>query len=99
MAEFAKEIRVETDRAGAPYITIDGQPFPWHTAGIVIPAPSRDQFPTITVTIPAEKVVMVNEMQPPAPRVSREDEIANGPYRCRHPGCSGLHAMPSEVCC
>lgn len=96
--EFPKEIRIETDRTGAPRIAIDGQPFPWHTAGIVVPPPSRDQFPTITVTIPAEKVVMVNELQPPASVGSRDDEIAKGPYRCGHPGCLGRHSL-SEVCC
>jgi hypothetical protein len=64
--ELAKEIRVETTRAGAPCITIDGQPFPWHTAGIQTPPAALGQFPTITVTIPAEKVVMVNEMMPKA---------------------------------
>ncbi len=64
--EFPKEIRVESDENGAPRITIDGQPFPWYTAGIVAPAPSLSHAtPTVTITIPAEKVVMVNEMQPP----------------------------------
>lgn len=71
--EFSKEIRVESDRAGAPRVTIDGQPLPWYTAGIVVPPPSRDQMPTVVLTIPAERVVMVNEMQPAAPEVSRDD--------------------------
>gem|GEM_PF-6089402 len=64
--ELPKEIRVESDRTGAPRVTIDGQPLLWYTAGIVVPPPSRDQMPTVVLTIPAEKVVMVNEMQPPA---------------------------------
>lgn len=59
--EFPHEVRVESDESGAPRITIDGQPFPWYTAGILAPAPSREHMPTITVTIPAEKVTMVNE--------------------------------------
>lgn len=62
--EFPKEIRIESDENGAPRITIDGQPFPWYTAVIVAPAPSREHMPTITVTIPAEKVTMVNGPMP-----------------------------------
>ncbi len=97
--EFAKEIRVDQDKHGAPQITIDGQPFPWYTAGIVVPAPALDKTPTVTVTIPAERVTMVNEMQPPASRIPRDEEIARGPYRCGLPGCIGAHTTPGEVCC
>jgi hypothetical protein len=73
--ELPKEIRVESDRTGAPRITIDGQPLPWYTAGIVVPPPALGQaMPTVTITIPAEKVTMVNEMMPPAAEDSRGDE-------------------------
>ena len=93
--DFAKEIRVDQDERGAPRITIDGQPFPWFTAGIVTPPPVLDGAPMITVTIPAERVTMVNELLPPAgPRGERKVE----PF-CRHPGCIGAHTVPGEVCC
>lgn len=93
--DFAKEIRVDQDERGAPRITIDGQPFPWFTAGIVTPSPAHDKTPTITVTIPAERVTMVNELSPPAnPRRARKAE----PF-CRHPGCIGAHTVLGEVCC
>lgn len=65
--EFPREIVIDQDANGAPRITIDGQALPWYTAGIVVPPPSRDQMPTVVLTIPAEKVTMVNELQPPAP--------------------------------
>jgi hypothetical protein len=97
--EFPEEIRVETAANGAPVIKIDGQPFPWYTAGIVTPPPSRDAMPTVTVTIPAERVVMINEAQPSGSRVPRDEEIARGPYRCGHPGCAGRHSLPNESCC
>lgn len=93
--EFAKEIRVDQDERGAPRITIDGQPFPWCTAGIVVPPPALDQaMPTITVTIPAEKVTMLNEL--PAPKTRLEREVKPN---CGHPGCLGRHTVPGEVCC
>lgn len=94
--EFAKEIRVDQDEHGAPRITIDGQPFPWYTAGIVVPAPSLDKAPTVTVTIPAERVTMINELLPPAQRAHQEREVRPN---CGHPGCIGAHTTPGEVCC
>lgn len=90
---LAKEIVVDQDANGAPRVTIDGREFPWYTAGIVVPTPSVDKMPTVVITIPAEKVTMVNEMLPRAP------EPSGGPYRCGHSGCLGRHSLPSEVCC
>jgi len=91
--EFPREIMIDQDEHGAPRVTIDGQPLPWYTAGIIVPPPSRDQMPTVVLTIPAERVVMVNEIQPPAAKES------GPPYRCSHRGCLGQHSTPNETCC
>lgn len=59
--DIAKEIVVDKDERGAPRVTIDGQLFRWFTAGIVTPAPSLNEAPTVTITVLAEKVTMVND--------------------------------------
>lgn len=61
---LAKHIRVDQDERGAPCITIDGELLPWYTTGIVVPAPSLKEAPTITVTFIAEQVEMVNKVRP-----------------------------------
>jgi hypothetical protein len=58
---LAKEIQIDRDDRGAPRITIDGEVFPYGTAGIVTPAPSLNDAPTVTITLLAEKVTMVND--------------------------------------
>ena len=93
MAQLAKEIVVDRDENGVPRITINGTPFPYYTAGIITPAPSLKDHPTITLTIPAECVRMVNDASLP-PGVNRR----NVRYRCKTPGCKGSHTRPLEEC-
>jgi hypothetical protein len=57
---LAKHIVVDRDENGAPRITIDGEQLPWFTQGIVTPAPSLREMPTVTITLLAEKVEMLN---------------------------------------
>lgn len=95
--DLAKEIRVDRDERGVPRITIDGQEFPWFTAGIETPAPNLTEVPTVTITIPAAKVVMENPSVVPQTRQLRE--VKGSPYRCGHPGCIGAHSTDSEQCC
>jgi hypothetical protein len=93
---LAKEIRVDRDERGAPQITIDGETLPWFTAGIVTPAPSLDEVPTVTITIPAEKVVVENRATPSASYLRR---VSGAAYRCGHPACLGVHITDNEQCC
>lgn len=97
MAGLAKHIVVDRDDAGIPRITIDGQQLPWYTTAIT-PAPNLNEMPTITVTIPAEKVTMVNDSELPHRKTGR-GEIEPGRWRCGHRGCSGYHSTPDEACC
>lgn len=91
--ELAREILVDRDDKGAPRITINGTPFPYYTAGIVTPAPSLHDMPTITLTIPAECVRMTNDSGLPP-----EADRRNLTYRCKQPGCKGMHRRPLEEC-
>lgn len=68
---MAKLIRVESDFNGAPVVYIDGEPLPWYTAGVIVPAPSRSEAPTVTVTFLAERVELVN--RGPRPRWREDD--------------------------
>lgn len=60
---MAKLIRVDQDERGAPRITIDGEVLPFYTRGIVVPAPSLHESPTVTITLLADRVEMVNRVQ------------------------------------
>lgn len=97
MAELAKHVIIDRDQHGVPRITIDGTVLPWFTSGIAVPAPSLDEVPTVTITIPADKVSMLNEVVTPGGR-SREG-AEPGFYRCRHRGCGGYHQTPNQQCC
>lgn len=58
---LAKHIHVGRDEGGAPCIEIDGERLPWMTCGIVTLASSLQEMPTVTITIPAERVTMTND--------------------------------------
>lgn len=69
---LAKTIHVGRDEGGAPCIEIDGERLPWMTCGIVTPAPSLQEMPTVTITIPAERITMTNDDIMLMPRGRRE---------------------------
>lgn len=69
---LAKEIRVDRDEHGAPRITIDGEPLPWYTQGIVPRAPSLDDTAALTITIPAEHITLVDDWVTGVPKQADE---------------------------
>ncbi len=60
--KMAGEIAVRRDG-----LTIDGEEFPWYVlmGGVRIDSISKDDVPTVTVTIMAERVLVDNDMRRP----------------------------------
>jgi len=67
------EISVRRNAGDGPWIHIDGELFPWYTAGVSVNAVSHDEMPTVTITIPAERVTLFNDVAPP-PKETSPDE-------------------------
>lgn len=62
MAERANVIRVERTLDNRGTLTIDGEPFPWYIAedGVDVGPVRHDEVPTVTVTILAGRVEVLN---------------------------------------
>lgn len=61
---MAKDVVIDRAPGGAPRITIDGLMLPWYTAGIIANVPSLDGMTGLTITIPAERVTLLDATQP-----------------------------------
>ncbi len=62
MPELAQQIRVERDGDSAK-LFIDGEEFPWVIASPeVVVSVSRDEVPSVTITLWATKIEVVNSL-------------------------------------
>lgn len=67
MAKRAQVIRVERTPGNRGTLTIDGEPFPWYIAagGVEVGPVRYDEAPTVTVTIMAGQVEVLNAITDP----------------------------------
>lgn len=61
MAELARTIEVGM-RAGVG-LTIDGEPFPWHTVGGAHVDVSKGEHPAVTITIPCKSLTVTDTLE------------------------------------